>query len=76
MTQKTPLTSITLMEQLEGLYNLALSQDNLALALKVKELQAKSLGLFQQPDTPNLSTLSDENLKKLIGQLAGDLNTG
>lgn len=62
------------MEQLEDLYDLALSQDNLSVALKIKELQARSLGLFQKTDIPNLLAVSDENLEKLINQLEGALD--
>lgn len=70
MSKRTsPLTTAKILKQLEMLYTLSLSEKNLNLALKIKELQARSLGLFQQSDIPNISTVSDDHLQKLINQL-------
>ncbi len=74
MTKKTNfLSSELILEQLESLYSLALTQDNISLAVRIKELQGRSLGLFNSHETPPISNLSETELKKLIKQLEQSL---
>jgi hypothetical protein len=74
MTDKRSFLSADLiLEQLENLYTLALTQDNISLAVRIKELQGRSLGLFSSSETPSISSLSDANVKKLIKQLEESL---
>jgi hypothetical protein len=74
MSKKTSfLSSDLILEQLENLYTLALTQDNISLAVRIKELQGRSLGLFNSHETPPISKLSDTDIKKLIKQLEDNL---
>lgn len=59
---------------LDVLYERALADDNLAIALKVKELQGKFLGLCKTPpqilpENPSLNDLNDEQMEELLETL-------
>ncbi len=75
-TQKSkPLCPHQTLDDLNTLYTMALAQENLALAVKIKELQARILGLLQPQDKGDFLTLSDVTLKKLIQQLEQEIKS-
>ncbi len=61
----------SILNDLENLYQEALAQENLSVALKVKELQVKELGLFHAQKKPTIDweALTDDELKNMIVQL-------
>lgn len=71
--KKEFLTVELILKQLEELYALALVQENLNLAVRIKELQGRSLGLFHSSELTSISNLSETNLKNLIKQLQDSL---
>lgn len=58
-------------DDFEYLYQEALARENLSIALKVKELQAKEMGFFTPATQPllNLKDLSDQELEQILAQL-------
>lgn len=68
ISSKKPLSRQTILADLEVLYLQALACENLAVALKIKELQGKALGLFTSAQLPtiDLKNLTDEELDRLL----------
>lgn len=68
-------TKSLFIKTLEELYQKALSDENLSLAVKIKELQGKILGYFDKNTTDtlkgikSLKDLNDEELRELLKKL-------
>jgi hypothetical protein len=60
-----------IIEDLEHIYTLALEKENLAVALKAKELLAKHINFFYISPHKNLSLadLKDEDIQHLMGEI-------
>lgn len=72
----SPLTPNLLLKNLEELYSLALTKENLPVALKILELLGRQHGLFAPQNTKKsleLETLTENDLKRLIKQLESKL---
>lgn len=69
MTKRKITSFQQTLADLGDLYQKALDQDNVNLAVKIKELQSRILGFFHPKDTFNPTSLSDETLQTLIQQL-------
>lgn len=67
--EKSPRERIR--EDFEYLYQEALARENLSIALKVKELQAKEMGFFITATQPlmNLKDMSEQELAEILTQL-------
>lgn len=75
----TNLNKTTYLSDLQTLYERSLKDDNLALAVKIKEIQGKLLGFFEknpQSYSPkNLKDYNDDELMILLRKLeSSDLN--
>lgn len=60
-----------ILNDLQNLYHAAVSQDNLSIALKAKELQGKILGVFHNavPPSFDLKALTDEQIQEWIEKI-------
>lgn len=67
--------SIDILKDLEDIYTLALAHEKFAVALKAKELLGKAQGVFsdKKKAAVSLSDLSDEDLKRLMGEIEKEL---
>jgi hypothetical protein len=69
-----------ILKDIENIFVLAMSKENLSVALKAKELLGREQGLFltrrtsSKNNVTNLSSLSEEDLINLIQQLELKLN--
>lgn len=68
-----------ILKDIQDIFVLAMSKENLSVALKAKELLGREQGLFltrrpsSKNDVTNLSSLSEEDLINLIQQLESKL---
>ena len=70
-TLTNPLTRERILSDLEELFQQALTQDNLAIAMKIKEIQAKTLAVFAKEtiSLSDLEDLSDDEVEKIFTKL-------
>lgn len=70
MPREFSLSPTKILSQLEKLYRTAVKQDNILLAVKIKELQGRALGVFQPINAVNRvlppASLSDIKLNQVI----------
>jgi hypothetical protein len=56
-----------ILKDLEFLYDMALSENNLSCAIRIKSIQAQIMGLFNKKiKIPKLSEMNDEEIKNFL----------